>query len=308
MVIRALNEGQHLGRLLEGLEKQTRSVDEVILVDSGSTDNTVEIAKDYGCRVVTIDKREFSFGRALNYGCDAATGDVLILLSAHVYPVYDSYIQNIVSPLETTKAALVYGRQIGDHRTKLSERRIMKKWFPSGNVRAQTHPFCNNANAATLATVWNEFKYDESLTGLEDLDYAKRLSEGGREIGYAGDAPIVHVHEESWSQITNRYRREAIAYKRIYPSKQMSTTHAARLAAVNIAADWMEAVREGEFVRNAADVVRFRSCQFYGTWQGFRDPRPTHEQLMRRYYYPAELVDRGAPDGIGTPIAYEMKG
>ena len=306
-MIRALNEGQHLGRLLEGLEKQSRAVNEVILVDSGSTDDTVEIAKNHGCRIVTIDKRDFSFGRALNYGCEAASGDVIILLSAHVYPVYDSYVQNIVKPLETTKATLVYGRQIGDHRTKLSERRIMKKWFPAGNVRAQSHPFCNNANAATLASTWNEFRYDESLTGLEDLDYAKRLSESGCEIGYAGDAPIVHVHEESWSQITNRYRREAIAHKRIYPAKQMSGPHAARLAAVNIVADWMEALREGEFVSNASDVVRFRSSQFYGTWQGFRDPRPTHEQLMRRYYYPAELVDRGAPDGIGTPIEYETR-
>lgn len=67
-VIRALNEGQHIGRLLRGLEQQTVKPDEIILVDSGSTDDTVAIAKAAGCTVVRIAKNEFSFGRALNRG------------------------------------------------------------------------------------------------------------------------------------------------------------------------------------------------------------------------------------------------
>ena len=44
-VIRAYNEGQHIGRLLTGLEQQTRKPDEIIVVDSGSTDDTVAIAE-----------------------------------------------------------------------------------------------------------------------------------------------------------------------------------------------------------------------------------------------------------------------
>lgn len=89
VVIRALNEGKHIGRLLKGLEQQTVKLDEVILVDSGSTDNTVAIAEAAGCTVVHIAKNEFSFGRALNKGCAAASGDILLFASAHVYPVYN---------------------------------------------------------------------------------------------------------------------------------------------------------------------------------------------------------------------------
>ena len=63
-VIRAYNEGAHLGRLLEGFEQQTVRPDEIIVVDSGSTDDTVAIARTAGCVVERFAKDEFSFGRA----------------------------------------------------------------------------------------------------------------------------------------------------------------------------------------------------------------------------------------------------
>lgn len=97
-VIRAYNEAQHIGRLLEGLEQQTVKPDEVVLVDSGSTDDTVAIAEVAGCKVVHIPKSEFSFGRALNMGCAAASGDILLFASAHVYPVYDTHVDTSPAP------------------------------------------------------------------------------------------------------------------------------------------------------------------------------------------------------------------
>src|SRR5690348_16017950 len=88
VVIRALNEERHIGRLLTGLGHQSVQPDQIVLVVSGSTDATVEIARRFGVEIVHIKKEEFSFGRALNIGCEAATGDVLVFVSAHVYPVY----------------------------------------------------------------------------------------------------------------------------------------------------------------------------------------------------------------------------
>ena len=48
IVIRAFNEGKHIGRLLEGIRQQTIKDVQVILVDSGSTDDTVQIAESFG--------------------------------------------------------------------------------------------------------------------------------------------------------------------------------------------------------------------------------------------------------------------
>ena len=54
IVIRALNEAEHLPALFSGLLRQTRRPDQVILVDSGSVDDTVAIAQAHGAEVVHI--------------------------------------------------------------------------------------------------------------------------------------------------------------------------------------------------------------------------------------------------------------
>jgi rhamnosyltransferase len=64
IVIRAYNEERHIGRLLDGIKHQTLKDVEVILVDSGSTDSTVEIAESYDARIVKIPSEEFTFGLA----------------------------------------------------------------------------------------------------------------------------------------------------------------------------------------------------------------------------------------------------
>ncbi|MCW1960065.1 MAG: glycosyltransferase [Mycobacterium sp.] len=287
-VIRAYNEAQHIGRLLEGLQQQTVGLDEIIVVDSGSSDDTVAIAEAAGCSLVHIAKSEFSFGRALNRGCAAASGDVLLFASAHVYPVYNTYVEHIVSAFDRDGVGIAYGRQVGDERTKFSESRVMLKWFPSQNIWDQGHPFSNNANAAVLKSVWQESPYDETLTGLEDLDFAKKALARGYKISYVADAPVVHVHEESWNIIRNRYRREAMAYSRIVEGSKMSLQGAVGLALSNIAGDYRDAIKARRVLGNVLSIPLFRTAQFMGAWEGFRAPDDLSTQLLQRFYYPSD--------------------
>jgi len=303
-VIRAHNEEQHIGRLLKGLDRQTVKLDEIILVDSGSTDNTVAIAETAGCQVVHIAKNEFSFGRALNKGCAAATGDVLVFASAHVYPLYDSYVRHMVSAFDRDRVGIAYGRQVGDGRTKFSEARIMSKWFPDDNVWDQGHPFSNNANAAVLKSVWQESPYDETLTGLEDLDFAKKAITRGWKVAYVADAPVVHVHEENWSITRNRYRREAIAYRRIIDGADMTLLRTLGLALTNIAGDYKEAIKMHRFSSNLVSIPLFRSAQFVGAWEGFRTPDHLAERLLDRFYYPPDPRTRETSLEPGRRIDY----
>lgn len=198
IIIRSYNEERHIGRLIDGIEHQKLPEGvfvEILLVDSGSTDSTVAVARHMGARIIPISKEDFSFGRALNVGCNEAKGDILLFASAHVYPVYTDWIEKMIAPFLKENVALVYGRQTGNELTHFSELQVFKKWFPFNSNYNQDTPFCNNANCAIRKSIWEELPYDEYLTGLEDLDWAQRIMKKGFTIVYEAEAVIVHVHE-----------------------------------------------------------------------------------------------------------------
>lgn len=308
VVIRCRNEEAHIGRLLTGIMRQRRRPDEIIVVDSGSTDATVSIASAFPTKVVHIAPDDFSFGRACNVGCEASTSDVVVFVSAHCYPVFDSWIEELVAPFEEPDVALTYGRQTGPPDVRYSEQRLFETWFPEQSVRRQRHPFCNNANAAVRRAVWEELRYDEYLTGLEDLDWAKRAIDAGHVVAYVAEAPVVHVHSERFSQVVNRYRREAIAHKQIYNEQRMHLIDAVRLATANVFSDWVAAYRDHAAPRTFLSIGKFRTAQFLGTYRGFAQQGPVPLLLKRRFYYPEQAArgSAGPPgDGVHVPIDYE---
>jgi len=78
IIIPALNEEKYLPFLLESIKKQEFKDYEIILADAGSKDKTVEIAKEYGCRVVPGGLP----GKGRNEGAKVARGDLLFFLDA----------------------------------------------------------------------------------------------------------------------------------------------------------------------------------------------------------------------------------
>jgi rhamnosyltransferase len=303
LIVRCYNEEAHIGRLLTGALRQTQVPDEIVVVDSGSSDATLAIASAFPVRIVHIAPADFSFGRALNLGLEATTADLAVFASAHVYPLYDSWIERLVAPFEDADVALTYGRQQTPPDGRFSEQQLMSRWFPSQSVPAQRHPFCNNANAAIRRALWEEQPYNEALTGLEDLDWGKRALDRGKLLAYVAEAPVVHVHNEGFWQVVNRYQREAIAHKQIYNDQEMRLATALRLGAANVLEDVREARKRRVLREHLADIPKFRVAQFYGTYRGFAQQGPVPDLLKRRFYYPRKQADHGASPADISPAA-----
>jgi len=305
IVIRAFNEEKHLGRLLDGILQQSIRDYEIILIDSGSSDGTIDLARRYPVKVIHIRPEDFSFGRSLNLGISAARGEYIVIASGHVYPVYPDWLERLLAPLTDPKVALAYGKQRGDANTRFSEAQIFARWFPEQSTSNQPHPFCNNANAAIRRSAWQQRPYDESLSGLEDLDWARWLMEEGHRIAYVAEAEIVHVHNESPQSIYNRYRREAMAFKRIFPQESFHLGDFARLVLSNIASDLWHAVRQRAPLRNMRSIFWFRWMQFWGTYQGYRQSGPLTWQLRQTFYYPHDFKTQTAQSRRSVePIRY----
>ncbi|MDI6770753.1 MAG: glycosyltransferase family 2 protein [Anaerolineales bacterium] len=307
LIIRAYNEEQHIGRLLEGVRHQTVKDVEVILVDSGSRDATADIAEHYGVKVVHIRPQEFTFGRSLNLGLAAATRDLVVIASAHVYPVYPDWLEKLLEPFSDPQVALTYGKQRGNAASKFSERQVFARWYPDQSDPRQDHPFCNNANAAIRRSLWEEQPYDESLTGLEDLAWAKWALSQSYTISYVPEAEIVHVHNETPRGVYNRYRREAMAFKRLYPEAHFNLWDFVRLTTSNIASDLWHAARQRVLLRNLASIFWFRAMQFHGTRIGYRQSGPLTGQLRQTFYYPREQLAVEVEPREVEPIRYNER-
>ncbi len=307
IVIRAYNEAAHIRKLLVGIAAQSLRPHQVILVDSGSTDETVAIAREYGAHVVAIEKHEFTFGRALNIGCAAATGDILVFASAHVYPVYADWLERLVAPFDDGRVVLTYGRQRGNHLNKFSEHQIFARWFPAESVKPQRSYFCNNANCAVRRSSWAGQPFDETLTGLEDLAWAKAAQAAGGWLAYVAEAEIIHVHDENWPQVLNRYRREAIAMRSIDEHARFTRLDLVTLLGRNIASDLASATRQGVLRREWASILRFRYNQLLGTYIGYNGPPELSAELRSRIYYPADRSGRGQvrPPPPRTELDYQ---
>jgi rhamnosyltransferase len=289
IVFRALNEERWLGHALKACKAQVLAPEtnvDFVLVDSGSTDSTMDIARRHGCRIVHIDKSEFTFGRSLNRGCEAARGDILVFMSAHCIPSSDTWLENLIRPLTEGVCDYVYGRQAGHEISRFSEHRVFAHYFGDESKLPQEGFFCNNANSALLRSVWSQHRFDETVTGLEDMVLAKAITSGGGKIGYVADAPVVHIHEETLQQTHRRYYREALTMRSIMPEVHFHLWDMLSCFVAGVVHDMADAARSRVLLREAAGITCFRFMQYWGTYRGHNEHRALSQAQKVSYYYP----------------------
>jgi glycosyltransferase involved in cell wall biosynthesis len=305
VVIRTYNEAEHIGRLLIGIKHQSIKDVEVIVVDSGSTDDTVAIAEKYGAKIVSIDPEMFTFGRSLNWGAVESQGEFVVNISAHCYPVYPDWLEQLLKPFEDPLMAVSYGKQRGGETNHYSEHQFFKKYFPDISQPRQGNPYSHNANACIRRAIWGQKPYNENVTGLEDLAWSSWVQEQGYEIAYQAEAEVIHVHDEGFTQVYNRYRREARALRQILPESSFTLRHFLSLWLGSTFSDLNQARRDGVFVQVWFSILWFRFLQYLGTFREYHLSGKFDARLSPAFNYPPNILDEKipAPRGI-QPIDY----
>ncbi len=288
IIIRTYNEEKYLGDLLQSIQKQDcNGIDfEVVVVDSGSTDQTLDIARRFKTRIVHISKDEFSFGRSLNMGCEAASGEILVFISGHCIPASRIWLHELVRPLGSNSVVYTYGSQYGNDSSRFSECQLFAKNFSAKSHIPQDGFYCNNANAALLKSMWHQHKFHEELTGLEDMHLSKRLVRLGYKVGYVAEAPVYHLHNENWAQIKRRFEREAIALRYIMPEIQISFFDFLHYFLSAVILDANVAFQQHVFSEKAKEILMYRLMQFWGSYRGNHFHRKLSKQRKEAYFYP----------------------
>ncbi len=195
IIIRTKNEEAWIGRTLRAVETQTYRNYEVIIVDTGSTDRTLEIAKKFPCQIVCDETVPYRPGRVLNRGIHASNGSLLVLLSAHAVPVDETWLAQLVSTiLEDEQTAGVYGRQLPlPESSPFDKRDLLITFGPEKRVQRKDN-FFHNANAIIRRDLWERIPFDETATNIEDRLWTKAVQEHGFSVTYEPEARVYHHH------------------------------------------------------------------------------------------------------------------
>jgi glycosyltransferase involved in cell wall biosynthesis len=170
VIVRAKNEALAIGRALSALRSQTVPP-EIIVVDSGSTDGTLDIVRGVADQLIQITPDEFSFGRALNIGAEASSAPYVFALSAHCIPPDSGWIERSLAMYERDDVVATNG---GTH---LADGSPIDGTFYQDRDYVRAHPTWGFSNHASSwrRDVWQQYPFDESLDAAEDKEWALRV-------------------------------------------------------------------------------------------------------------------------------------
>jgi rhamnosyltransferase len=211
VVIRARDEAGSIGRCLELIRGQRLASGgvELVVVDSGSTDGTVAIARRHGALVIELPAGAFSFGRALNLGCANARGELLVALSAHAFPLDDGWLSRLLEPFADSRVACASGDAYGPDGAPLRAR------IEQDIALAREHPEWGYSNAAGAfrASLWRRRPFRADLPGAEDKEWAWHWLERRHVCVIDPSFAVDHDHtHDPLREIYARARREAEGY------------------------------------------------------------------------------------------------
>ncbi len=260
VIVRAKDKVDTIGDTLAALRRQSVPA-EVIVVDSGSTDGTVQVAEQWADRVLSISPASFSYGGALNIGAEAATAPVHAALSAHCVPESDTWLEDSLrryerSDVAATNSALVSPLGVPIEGTYLQTLEDV--------VVDPTWGFSNHAST-WRAEVRADLPFREDLGACEDKEWSWRVLAAGWTIAYAPElaAPMAHRRSAGLRALHQRITREAAAMVALGAAEPLTGTAALRAWWSSFTAD----SGKPRFVRRASP---YRMAELAGAWRGSR--------------------------------------
>lgn len=190
VVIRTQNSAVTLRKVLARLDLGPS--DEIVVVDSGSTDDTVAVAEAAHARVVRIPKERFTYGGALNVGFGAATRPWVLSLSSHCVPVHGDLLarfRKAVGWLDDRVTAVV-GTIEGEFPSPLPDgvtlyhRGEMTRGFGFG---------AGNPNCLYRRSAWERRRFNESPHGCEDMRWYVAALEDGEVVAAVHAAAVEYA-------------------------------------------------------------------------------------------------------------------
>jgi glycosyltransferase involved in cell wall biosynthesis len=228
---------RYLEELLSALKRE--GVDEILVIDSGSRDRSLEIVRTAGVELLEIDPAEFGHGRTRNLGAERTSGELICFLTQDATPCpgwLDAYREAFALD---ERVGAAYGPHLQRADTSPMIARELTEFFAGfeAGVQRQGDPtFLSNVNACYARACWEQIRFRE-IAYSEDQAFGADLLEAGWVKVYQPAAAVLHAHDYGAMEFMRRYFDE-------YRGLHESTGHVEPFGVLNTARHVRAAVAE----------------------------------------------------------------
>ena len=200
IIIRVKNERENLKKLFDILKNQTYQDFEIVIINNNSTDGSERVVFDFlpKDRVQIIEISNFSYPKACNLGAEKAKGKYLVYLSAHSFPISNTWLADGLSNFENNNVAGAFAFPIPGKDSTFAEKisGFSNKTKKSGHL--------GNTNSIIRKDLWEKHKFDEGLIGSEDYEWSLYWEKKGFKVINDPRLRVYHSHHLGFLGIIKR--------------------------------------------------------------------------------------------------------
>jgi len=208
VLIRTYNSDRTLGEVLKRLPTQKN--DELIIVDSGSTDTTISLAQSYRAQIARFD-RPFNYSGSLNLGFEKAKNDWVLVISSHAIPQSPDLLEHVrnFARIASTDFVVGYGTcHLVTAAASSRDERLAEASESEPEILLASE-ITGNGLAVYRKSAWLQHKFDENTVTAEDLEWfiwaQSKGYTGARIYGanaiYRNQGSLAHMFRKGWNEV-----------------------------------------------------------------------------------------------------------
>jgi rhamnosyltransferase len=276
VIMRTKNSDWVVDRALSALFSQTYADFELIVVDSGSTDRTLEIVQQYPCRLIEIEPADYFPGAVLNSAIEQTNGDIVVFQNSDTVPLSQHALSHLVAAFDDPDVQAAFGRQIPRPEAEDWVRRDYDSSFPA-NQPAPPWLTLSLPFAAMRRDAWESHSFYEDAWASEDTEWGHWAEQNGLVIRYVPEATVMHSHNYTFKQIYGRRFVEGEADSFIYHGGD-SWVQMIRRTLSSTARDMQYQVARGK----VRDLIKVPVRRWVYQWAYFRGRNFGNRRAMRK--------------------------
>jgi rhamnosyltransferase len=221
IILRSFNEGWALRETLPALRAQHYGNWELIVIDSGSTDGSVELIRAAHPRhFAQIAPHEYNPARVMNQGMQLARSEFGIFLNADATPQGSHWLRPLVEALLDPQVAAVFGRQIPRPDCQAVFAHDYERCFGPARESAQWEHFFSMASSGIRKDIWSRRGFDERMQYSEDDEYTRWCRAQSYRVEFVPESVVMHSHNYTLPQVYKRGFGEGRALAAVWPGRQ----------------------------------------------------------------------------------------